>query len=168
MITFSASTYTSAARLTGTLAGLANAVRGEARRRGTERGAALILAEARRRAPRGPETQPSHQHLADTLGTRLQRQDDAGTAYAIGTDDERGPMMEFGTRPHVILPREAGALWWPGAAHPVGRVSHPGTRPRPFLIPAGEALAGAARDAVGEAIIAAAREAAGMGSGGIA
>ena len=28
------------------------------------------------------------------------------------------------------------ALYWPGAAHPVAQVNHPGTRPQPFLRPA--------------------------------
>ena len=38
------------------------------------------------------------------------------------------PHVEFGTRPHTIRPRRARALFWPGAAHPVKSVSHPGTR----------------------------------------
>lgn len=33
-----------------------------------------------------------------------------------------------GTRPHIILPRRKKALYWPGAAHPVRRVNHPGTK----------------------------------------
>lgn len=36
-------------------------------------------------------------------------------------------ILEFGTGPHVIEPRDKQALYWPGAAHPVKRVSHPGT-----------------------------------------
>ncbi|MFJ9558276.1 hypothetical protein ACIRPH_31100 [Nocardiopsis sp. NPDC101807] len=35
--------------------------------------------------------------------------------------------VERGTRPHEIRPRVKRALFWPGAAHPVGRVWHPGT-----------------------------------------
>lgn len=38
-----------------------------------------------------------------------------------------------GTPPHEIRPRRKQALWWEGAAHPVARVSHPGTQARPFL-----------------------------------
>lgn len=34
---------------------------------------------------------------------------------------------EFGSRPHVIEARNGQALSWPGAAHPVRRVNHPGT-----------------------------------------
>jgi hypothetical protein len=37
-----------------------------------------------------------------------------------------------GTMPHVIRPRTARALYWPGARHPVTSVFHPGTRPNPF------------------------------------
>lgn len=38
-----------------------------------------------------------------------------------------------GTRAHVIRPSTAKALYWPGAAHPVRVVNHPGTRPNPFM-----------------------------------
>ncbi|WP_433242528.1 HK97 gp10 family phage protein [Actinomadura nitritigenes] len=40
---------------------------------------------------------------------------------------------EFGTRPHLILPRHRQALYWPGAVHPVASVNHPGTRANPFM-----------------------------------
>jgi phage gpG-like protein len=37
---------------------------------------------------------------------------------------------------HAIFPRKKKALFWPGAAHPVRRVMHPGSRfpARPFLV----------------------------------
>ena len=49
--------------------------------------------------------------------------------------------VEYGTNPHVILPKGkinggADALYWKGAKHPVKKVNHPGTRPKPFLRPA--------------------------------
>lgn len=44
--------------------------------------------------------------------------------------------VELGTPPHVILPRNKKALYWPGAAHPVARVNHPGTHAYPYLRPA--------------------------------
>lgn len=44
--------------------------------------------------------------------------------------------VELGTAPHVIYPKDKRALFWKGAAHPVGKVNHPGTRPRPYLRPA--------------------------------
>lgn len=43
------------------------------------------------------------------------------------------PYVEFGTKPHVITPTVKGALYWPGASHPVRSVNHPGTRPNPFM-----------------------------------
>lgn len=53
-------------------------------------------------------------------------------------DDERtyAAYVELGTRPHEIRPDAKQALHWPGAAHPVAVVHHPGTRPMPFLRPA--------------------------------
>lgn len=50
--------------------------------------------------------------------------------YAIG--------VEKGTRPHVIRPKNGKALYWKGAAHPVKKVNHPGSKPKPYLIPAFE------------------------------
>ena len=59
--------------------------------------------------------------------------------------------VEFGSRPHVIRPRKAKVLAWGGARTLGGRlragsratnfatvVNHPGTKPKPFLIPAFE------------------------------
>jgi len=43
------------------------------------------------------------------------------------------PFVEFGTKPHVIEAKNAKALYWPGAAHPVRKVNHPGTQPNQFL-----------------------------------
>lgn len=41
--------------------------------------------------------------------------------------------VEFGTKPHVIVPKDKKALYWPGAAHPVRRVNHPGSRANPYM-----------------------------------
>jgi hypothetical protein len=43
------------------------------------------------------------------------------------------PFVQFGTAPHVIEPKEKKALYWPGAAHPVRKVNHPGTKPNDFM-----------------------------------
>lgn len=43
------------------------------------------------------------------------------------------PYVEFGTAPHVIVPKTAKALYWTGAAHPVKKVNHPGTKANPFM-----------------------------------
>lgn len=47
------------------------------------------------------------------------------SAYAI--------FVHEGTGPHVIEPKAAKALSWPGADHPVKVVHHPGTRPDPYM-----------------------------------
>jgi hypothetical protein len=43
------------------------------------------------------------------------------------------PLVEFGTQPHRIEAKDAKALFWPGAAHPVRSVQHPGTRAVPYM-----------------------------------
>ncbi len=67
------------------------------------------------------------------------------------------PFVEFGTRAHTIRPKKAGVLAWPadskgrrlsgrpsakttrsGAFRYAKVVRHPGTKPQPFLLPAGE------------------------------
>jgi len=65
----------------------------------------------------------------------------------VGTSDPVGLFVEGGTKAHIIYPRAKQALYWPGAAHPVGVVHHPGTKANPFLeramtkvAPAAEAL----------------------------
>ncbi|WP_433730995.1 hypothetical protein ACQP2Y_21550 [Actinoplanes sp. CA-051413] len=35
-------------------------------------------------------------------------------------------ILELGSRPHVIEPKDKQALAWPGGRHPVKRVNHPG------------------------------------------
>lgn len=46
-------------------------------------------------------------------------------------------VLEFGSRPHIIEPKNKQALAWPGGRHPVARVQHPGT---PALHPLRNAL----------------------------
>ena len=48
------------------------------------------------------------------------------------------PMVEYGTRPHIIRAKNKKALYWKGAKHPVKSVRHPGGRAKPYLIPAFE------------------------------
>lgn len=67
-----------------------------------------------------------------------------------GGDREVGyaAMVEFGTSPHLIVPVSAKALAWGGSRRLSGnlrsgssptsfakRVNHPGTRPKPYLVP---------------------------------
>ncbi|MEK9627836.1 MAG: hypothetical protein VW455_02315 [Nitrospinota bacterium] len=39
------------------------------------------------------------------------------------------PILEFGSRPHIIRARKKKYLFWPGAKHPVKQFNHPGTPP---------------------------------------
>lgn len=48
-------------------------------------------------------------------------------------------VIEKGSKPHVIRAKNKKALYWEGASHPVKQVKHPGTKAKPFLIPAFEA-----------------------------
>ena len=68
----------------------------------------------------------------------------AGGRNAVGY----AAAVEFGTRPHLIVPRRAKVLAWGGArtlggrlrkgaraTHFARRVNHPGTKPHPYLRP---------------------------------
>jgi hypothetical protein len=41
--------------------------------------------------------------------------------------------VQFGTGPHIIEPKDAKALYWPGAQHPVKIVHHPGTKANDYM-----------------------------------
>lgn len=45
-------------------------------------------------------------------------------------------MVEKGTRPHIIRPKNKKALYWKGAKRPVRQVNHLGSKAKPYLIPA--------------------------------
>lgn len=57
----------------------------------------------------------------------------AGGTVRVWSVAPHGLAVEFGTRPHVIEPSSRRALTWPGGAHPVTRVDHPGTRAQPYM-----------------------------------
>ncbi len=56
-----------------------------------------------------------------------------GYSTTVTSDSDHVGFVIGGTKPHVIEPRNARALFWPGARHPVRRVFHPGTAPNPFV-----------------------------------
>ena len=47
-------------------------------------------------------------------------------------------IVEKGSKPHIKRPKNKKALYWEGANRPVKLVNHPGSRAKPFLIPAFE------------------------------
>lgn len=59
------------------------------------------------------------------------------TGVALGSNKVYAAIQQFGgqTKPHRIVAVNKKALFWPGAAHPVGAVNHPGSKipARPYL-----------------------------------
>ena len=59
------------------------------------------------------------------------------TGVAVGSNKVYAAIQQLGgkTRPHRIVAVNKKALFWPGAAHPVGAVNHPGSKipARPYL-----------------------------------
>ncbi|MER7213212.1 HK97 gp10 family phage protein [Streptosporangium sp. NPDC000239] len=74
-------------------------------------------------------------NLKNSIGADF---DEDGLGFTAGPTANYGADVEYGTAAHVIVPRDAKALWWPGAEHPVKRVRHPGTAPQPYMRPAFE------------------------------
>lgn len=79
----------------------------------------------------------------------------ASRAEMTFTASEVARFVIHGTRPHEIRPKTAKALFWEGAAHPVARVMHPGTRPNDFVRRAIEPLRPQIQKALHEALAAA-------------
>lgn len=69
-----------------------------------------------------------------TLRRSITSRVDSPTRGVVGTNLRYAVYVHEGTRPHVITPVTKRALFWTGAAHPVKRVQHPGTRANPFLV----------------------------------
>jgi len=46
---------------------------------------------------------------------------------SLESDSPISEIIEFGSRPHIIRPKNNKLLFWPGARHPVKEVKHPGT-----------------------------------------
>lgn len=69
-------------------------------------------------------------------------------AAAVGPTANYGRYVEEGTAPHVIVPKNAKALYFNGIF--TSRVSHPGTRAQPYMAPAAERHAPALTKAIAE------------------
>lgn len=64
-----------------------------------------------------------------------------GMSATVSVGAEYGADVEYGTRPHIIRPRNASVLAFPGAGGETvfaKEVRHPGTRAQPFMTPAAE------------------------------
>ena len=60
------------------------------------------------------------------------------TATVHTSNVKYAPMVEYGTKAHIIKAKNKKALYWKGASHPVKSVRHPGSKAKPYLIPAFE------------------------------
>ena len=58
------------------------------------------------------------------------------TATVHASNVKYAVMVEKGTKAHIIKPKDKKALYWKGASHPVKQVNHPGSKAKPYLIPA--------------------------------
>jgi HK97 gp10 family phage protein len=67
----------------------------------------------------------------------------------VGSTDRKAHLIEFGTAPHELIATDAKVLASAEAVYGVAG-SHPGTRPRPALRPAWDALQGAVLSTIGQ------------------
>ena len=71
-------------------------------------------------------------HLKRGISTDIK-----GLGATIHTSNIKyAPGVEYGTKVHIIKAKNKKALYWKGAKHPVKQVNHPGSKAKPFLIPA--------------------------------
>lgn len=94
-----------------------------------EQNAGVLVERAKAKAPKRTG------YMANTIDHETKRIP-GGAEATVGPHTDYAIFVEFGTRPHVILPVNKKALYWKGARHPVKSVHHPGTQPHPFLRPA--------------------------------
>ena len=73
-------------------------------------------------------------HLRRGISTDIK-----GLGATIHTSNIKyAPGVEYGTKAHIIKPKNKKALYWKGAKYPVKVVKHKGSRAKPYLIPAFE------------------------------
>ena len=71
-------------------------------------------------------------HLRRGISTDIK-----GLGATIHTSNIKyAPGVEYGTKAHIIKPKNKKALYWKGAKRPVKQVNHPGSKAKPYLIPA--------------------------------
>ena len=86
------------------------------------KGSDILLRHAKNEAPKKTGK------LRKSLKARKSR----AFTYQITEGVFYGVFVRKGTAPHDIFPVKKKALFWPGAAHPVKHVRHPGTRPNMY------------------------------------
>jgi len=121
------------------IAGLTEAHRKFAHLRGTAAGnemeevllsaAKIIASEAERLAPLGPTGNLKRSFRA--AKSRVAKTFLQAFAFTLRPLAPHAHLVEFGTKPHTIMPKKAGALWF--GKYPVRKVEHPGARPVVFF-----------------------------------
>ncbi|MET8278275.1 hypothetical protein [Micromonospora sp. NPDC005174] len=101
-------------------AGIARMLRQEWMYRELERRADRVIVRARVTAP-----VRSYEYRSRIGRERVESARTATVRVVARADHSL--ILEQGSRPHIIEPRRKQALAWPGVAHPVKRVHHPGT-----------------------------------------
>lgn len=111
-------------------------------------GMALAMVQLTKRAFNEPSLRPAPwPRLASGKAARLRRNNVLArsprvysvsqTQALIGTDRKYAAIHQLGGRtpPRIIRAKPGSALFWPGAAHPVKEVKHPGSKipARPFF-----------------------------------
>ena len=113
---------------------------------GTLRGLLIDVANRITRRASGEVVRVRTGHLRRTIGPPTVQETAAGAAGELRVGATYAPFVEFGTRPHRIVPRRGKALRFldrTGQVRFARAVNHPGTRPRPFFWPSwDEILAG--------------------------
>lgn len=86
--------------------------------------------EAKKNASWTDRTSHARQSLHSGLGV-------SSNEYTIYLSHgvEYGGILEEGSKPHIIKPKNKKALYWKGAAHPIKQVNHPGTKGKPVIEP---------------------------------
>lgn len=54
----------------------------------------------------------------------------------VSTNVAYAKIVEDGSKPHIIRPKNKKFLYWKGASHPVKQVRHPGSKGKPYMAPA--------------------------------
>lgn len=109
-----------AASIAAQLSGLVQKTKRDAMQRVVLQGEAMMKREAP--VKRGT--------LRRSITSRVERGGDRGV---IGTNLSYARAVNDGSRPHIIKPKRAKALFWQGARHPIKVVNHPGTRANDFV-----------------------------------
>ncbi|BFH66250.1 hypothetical protein J27TS7_10960 [Paenibacillus dendritiformis] len=93
--------------------------------------------------PWKPRTHTAHR----ALHAGVEESKDKVTMY-LSHGVRYGGILEEGSKPHIIRPKDKKALYWSGAKHPVRAVKHPGTKPRAIVQPTAVKYKGKLRDAL--------------------